>query len=108
MALGIKTMRILELTLDRYDEVLSLMRSTPGVTVRDADSKPAMARYLERNPGLSFIVEVEGRSSVVRCAVMTEEGGISSMYSWCQNTGSAELRTRLLRDVSMNWRKLES
>ncbi len=65
-------MRILELTLDRYDEVLALMRSTPGVTVRDADSKPAMARYLERNPGLSFIAEVDG--NIVGCALCGHDG----------------------------------
>lgn len=65
-------MRILELTLDRYDEVLELMRSTPGVAVRDADSKPAMARYLERNPGLSFIAEVDGK--IVGCAFCGHDG----------------------------------
>jgi ribosomal protein S18 acetylase RimI-like enzyme len=65
-------MRIVELTLDRYDEVLALMRSIPGVTVCEADSKPAMARYLERNPGLSFIAEVDGK--IVGCALCGHDG----------------------------------
>lgn len=65
-------MRILELTLDRYDEVLALMRSTPGVAVREADSKPAVARYLARNPGLSFIAEVEGK--IIGCAFCGHDG----------------------------------
>jgi N-acetylglutamate synthase len=65
-------MRILELTLDRYDEVFALMRSTPGITVRDADSKPAMARYLGRNSGLSFIAEVDGK--IVGCALCGHDG----------------------------------
>ncbi|MES2440273.1 MAG: GNAT family N-acetyltransferase [Verrucomicrobiota bacterium] len=64
-------MEIFELTLDRYDEVLALMRRTSGVSVREADSKEAAARYLDRNPGLSFIAE-EGH--VVGCAMCGHDG----------------------------------
>lgn len=65
-------MQIVDLTLDRYDEVLALMRRTPGISVRDADSPEATARYLARNPGLSFIVEADGR--VVGCALCGHDG----------------------------------
>lgn len=65
-------MRILEFTLDRYDEVSVLWRSTPGVALREADSKPAIARYLERNPGLSFVAEVEGK--IAGCALCGHDG----------------------------------
>lgn len=48
------------MTLEDYDAVLQLMRETPGISVRDADSPEATARYLLRNPGLSFVAEDDG------------------------------------------------
>lgn len=54
-------MKISEMTIDRYEEVIALFKRTPGVSVRDADSQEATARYLARNPGLSFVAEVDGR-----------------------------------------------
>ena len=65
-------MKINEYTIDRYDEVFALMRRTPGVSVRDADSKEAVECYLLRNPGLSFIAEAEGR--IVGCAMSGHDG----------------------------------
>ncbi|MDB6078948.1 MAG: acetyltransferase [Akkermansiaceae bacterium] len=66
-------MTIGELTLGRYEEVLALFRRTPGVSVREADSREATARYLARNPGLSFIAEGEdGR--VIGCAMCGHDG----------------------------------
>ncbi len=65
-------MRIVEFTMEWYDEVLALMQRTPGVAVRDTDSRPAMARYLERNPGLSFVAEVDGK--IVGCALCGHDG----------------------------------
>ncbi len=44
-----------------YDEVLALWRATEGLTLRDADSREAISRYLDRNPGLSFLARDEGR-----------------------------------------------
>lgn len=43
-----------------YDAVLELMQKTPGISLRDADSREATERYLERNPGMSFVAEVDG------------------------------------------------
>jgi N-acetylglutamate synthase len=65
-------MTITELTIDRYDEVLALMKRTPGVAVREADSRDATARYLERNPGFSFIAEDETR--IIGCAMCGHDG----------------------------------
>lgn len=48
-------MEIAEMTIDRYDAVLDLMRQTSGVAVRSADSREMTVRYLERNPGFSFV-----------------------------------------------------
>jgi ribosomal protein S18 acetylase RimI-like enzyme len=38
-----------------YEALIALMQTSPGVRLRDADSQEATARYLERNPGLSFV-----------------------------------------------------
>ncbi|KFE53746.1 GNAT family N-acetyltransferase [Pseudomonas syringae] len=48
------------MTLSDYDAVLQLMRDTPGISLRDADSRDSTERYLQRNPDLSFIAEVNG------------------------------------------------
>jgi ribosomal protein S18 acetylase RimI-like enzyme len=65
-------MNITELTIDRYDDVVALMKRTPGVSVREADSKEAIARYLIRNPGLNFIAEDEGK--IIGCAMCGHDG----------------------------------
>jgi N-acetylglutamate synthase len=36
-----------------YDEVMA--QATRGLTLREADSRDAVTRYLSRNPGLSFV-----------------------------------------------------
>ena len=43
------------MVIEHYEDVLRLMQETPGITVRDADSREATERYLLRNPGLSFV-----------------------------------------------------
>ncbi len=44
-----------------YDEVMALWCNTEGLTLREADSREAITRYLARNPGLSFVARDEGR-----------------------------------------------
>ena len=46
-----------------YDAVMSLWRSCEGLLLRDADSRTGIERYLERNPGLSFVA-VDGATIV--------------------------------------------
>jgi ribosomal protein S18 acetylase RimI-like enzyme len=46
---------IAPLTTADYPAVLRLWQSTEGITVRDVDSPDAAQRYLQRNPGLSFV-----------------------------------------------------
>ncbi|MDB5973706.1 MAG: N-acetylglutamate synthase [Nevskia sp.] len=60
------------MTIADYDAVIELMRKTPGISLRDADSRAATARYLERNPGLSHIAEVGDR--IVGCAMCGHDG----------------------------------
>lgn len=64
-------MNISELTIDRFSEVLGLFRRTPGICVRDVDSLEATKRYLDRNPGLSFIAESD---RVIGCAMSGHDG----------------------------------
>lgn len=65
-------MDIIVYTMDRYDEVTALMRRTPGVSLRDADAREATARYLERNPGLSFLAVDKG--DIIGCAMCGHDG----------------------------------
>jgi len=53
--------KIRVMTIDDYDAVIDLMSNTPGISLRDADSRESTARYLERNPGMSFVAEVGDR-----------------------------------------------
>lgn len=46
-------------------EVLTLWKETPGVGLGAGDTVPELARFLERNPGTSFIIRKNGR--VVGC-----------------------------------------
>ncbi|MCI8212202.1 GCN5 family acetyltransferase [Pseudomonas sp. S25] len=64
------TLRIM--TLDDYDAVITLMENTPGVSVREADSRESTSRYLLRNPGMSFVAEVE--STIVGCVMCGHDG----------------------------------
>lgn len=58
--------------IEDYDAVVELMQSTPGVTFKEADSREATARYLRRNPGLSFVA-LDG-STVVGCLMAGHDG----------------------------------
>lgn len=55
-----------------YDALLALLTSTPGVTLRDADSRDATGRYLARNPGLSLVAEDAG--TIVGCVMAGHDG----------------------------------
>ena len=47
--------QITPMTLHDYPEVIELWQETEGVGLSDADSEHAIGRYLERNPGFSFV-----------------------------------------------------
>jgi ribosomal protein S18 acetylase RimI-like enzyme len=49
------TIRIEEMTMAHYEPVLALWRRADGVGLSSADEPDAIARYLARNPGLSFV-----------------------------------------------------
>ena len=47
------------MTLDDIPAALALWQGLPGIGLRAADSPPALARYLHRNPGTSFVAATE-------------------------------------------------
>ena len=65
-------MKVREMTMDDYDEVIDMLRITPGITVREADSRNSTKRYLERNPGLSFVATIDDR--IVGCVMCGHDG----------------------------------
>jgi N-acetylglutamate synthase len=53
---------IAEMTIEDYDEVAVLWRTTEGVGLdEDSDSREGIAACLARNPGLSHVARCEGR-----------------------------------------------
>ncbi|WP_242538933.1 GNAT family N-acetyltransferase [Trinickia acidisoli] len=66
------TCAIRPMTMSDYDAVIGLMSATPGVSMRDADSRAATSRYLERNPGLSFVAEID--AELVGCIMCGHDG----------------------------------
>ena len=60
------------MTIADYDRVIELMRATPGVSIRDADSREATTRYLARNPDLSFLAERDGQ--LIGCVLCGHDG----------------------------------
>lgn len=63
---------IRELTMDDYNGIINLFKSTPGITFREADSREATERYLKRNPSLSFIAEED--SKIIGCILCGHDG----------------------------------
>lgn len=63
------------MSIDDYDAVITLLSDTPGVSLRDADSREATARYLNRNPGLSLVALDEGKpGELVGCLMSGHDG----------------------------------
>lgn len=46
---------------DDHADLVVLWRACDGLSLRDADSPAGIAKYLARNPGLSFVAERGGR-----------------------------------------------
>lgn len=66
------------MVLDDYDSVMALMRGAEGVSLRAADSREAIGRYLERNPGLS-LVALDGKR-LVACVFCGHDGRRGYLY----------------------------
>lgn len=60
------------MTIADHGSLMTLLAGTPGLSLRDADSVEATARYLDRNPGFSFVAEVDGQ--VIACLMAGHDG----------------------------------
>ena len=49
-------MDIRELNIDYYQDILQLWQSDPNIDLSSADERSAILRFLERNPGTSFVL----------------------------------------------------
>ena len=65
-------MTIREMTIEDYEDIIELFKATPGITVREADSKEATRRYLKQNTGLSFVAT--DKNSVIGCVMSGHDG----------------------------------
>lgn len=54
-------LQIQEMTIADYDEVRQLWGESEGLELGAADTRSAIAAFLERNPGLSFVARQEGQ-----------------------------------------------
>lgn len=43
------------MSMSDYEEVLALWQNTEGVGLNESDTRSAIAAYLKRNPGMSFV-----------------------------------------------------
>jgi len=64
--------QIREMAIDDYDAIIVMFLETPGITVRDADSRESTAAYLMRNPGLSFVATINGK--IIGCVMSGHDG----------------------------------
>ncbi|OLO02864.1 hypothetical protein BTW07_17505 [Salinicola socius] len=62
------------MTPDDHADFAAMMRRTPGVVLRTADGAEATRRYLERNPGLSFVARPPDGQGIVACAMAGHDG----------------------------------
>jgi len=51
---------IVPFTIEQYDSVYSLWASCDGIGISDSDSRENIARYLARNPGMSYVALLDG------------------------------------------------
>ena len=53
--------RIEEMSLDHYDDMIALWKTSEGVVLSSVDSRENIKRFLERNSGMSFVVMDDGK-----------------------------------------------
>ncbi|MDD9268264.1 GNAT family N-acetyltransferase [Paenibacillus sp. GCM10023248] len=60
MTKGVRSSMMREMTIQDYEQMISLWNQIDGLVLSEADSKANMEKYLHRNQGLSYVYEVEG------------------------------------------------
>jgi ribosomal protein S18 acetylase RimI-like enzyme len=64
--------RIEEMSIEHYDDIMALWRASEGVVLSSVDSHENINRFLERNPGMSFVVLDD--SQVVGAVLCSHDG----------------------------------
>jgi ribosomal protein S18 acetylase RimI-like enzyme len=70
--------KIREFTMTDYHDAFALWGRTEGVGLSQADEPQNVARFLDRNPGLSFVAEAEGR--IVGAVLCGSDGRRGFLY----------------------------
>ncbi|NQY92798.1 MAG: GNAT family N-acetyltransferase [Campylobacteraceae bacterium] len=60
------------MTIDDYEHILELFNQTPGITIREADSRKSIENYLLRNPKLNFVALVDEK--IIACVMCGHDG----------------------------------
>ena len=71
---------IQEMSIQDYDEIRALWQESEGIELSEVDSKDDIARFLERNPGLSFVARNNAQLvGVVLCSHDGRRGYIDQL-----------------------------
>lgn len=54
-------MKVETMSIDHYEELNAFWRSTEGLGLSGADEREKLARFLDRNPGMSIVICEEGK-----------------------------------------------
>lgn len=60
------------MTIDHYDDVIALWQQSENIGLSSADRREKIKTYLDRNPGMSFVVKEDG--VVVGAALCGHDG----------------------------------
>lgn len=71
-------MQLRPMTLDDYAAVMALLANVEGMCMRAADSQENIARYLARNPGMSFVAAEGAR--IIACVFGGHDGRRGALY----------------------------
>ena len=55
------TLELHEMTVADYEETYALWEESEGIGLGESDRRDAIASFLERNPGSSFVARIDGR-----------------------------------------------
>ena len=74
-----------EFLISHYDEAAKLWAATEGVGLTKGDSKDAIQKYLNRNPGLSFVCTDPERNILVGTILCGHDGRRGIIYHLAVN-----------------------
>lgn len=64
--------------IDDYDPVYALWQASEGIGLSAADTRPEIARFLQRNPGLAFVARSGG--DLAGAAMVGDDGRRGYLY----------------------------